>query len=64
MSHYYYCDDCGYVYLELSRKRLHQCVRCKGCQITERFVAKRDLSEFEILVANIAKEQLSKTSNE
>lgn len=61
MSHYYYCDDCGYVYLELSRKRLHQCVRCKSCKITERFVAKKDLSEFEILVANIAKEQFSKT---
>lgn len=58
MAHYYYCDQCGYVYLELSRKRLHQCVRCKSKQVTERFVAKKDLSEIEIITAEIVREKL------
>lgn len=58
VSHYYYCDQCGYVYLELSKKRLHQCMRCHSAQITERFVAKKDLSEIEVLVAEIAREKL------
>lgn len=59
MAHYYYCDQCGYVYLELSRKRLNKCVRCCSTQITERFVAKKDLSEIEIITAEIVKEKMA-----
>lgn len=57
MSYYYFCGDCGYVYLELSRKRMHQCIRCHSKDITERFVAKKDLSDVEIAIAEMVKQK-------
>lgn len=60
MSHYYYCDHCGYVHLEISRKRLKRCIRCMSTNVTERFVPKKDLSEFEIAVAEMIQEKLKK----
>lgn len=60
MSHFYYCSGCGYVYLELSQKRMHRCIRCNSDDITERFVAKKDLSDVEVAIAKMAKEKFEK----